>query len=145
MRYLGLGLFLLLGVTAFADDEIKLKNGDRLSGKITDLSGGKLTIETAETGTIKVDWAKIVSIKTDAPVKLKLSTKELLEGKVSPGAEGKLKIESAGAGAPVEVEMAKVSAINETPVAWHGKVTAAGRATDGNTHNSSFLVTAEAT
>ena len=51
-------------------------------------------------GAIHLDWAQIVSVKTDAPLKLKLTTGETLEGKVVPGAEGRLKVETAGAAAP---------------------------------------------
>jgi len=70
-------LFGMLAV-ASADDEVKLKNGDRLSGKVVGLAGGKLLMETAETGPVKLDWAQVVSIKTDAPLKLKLATGEWL-------------------------------------------------------------------
>ena len=136
-------LFGMLSQVA-ADDEVKLKNGDRLSGKVVGLAGGKLSMVTAETGPVKLDWTQIVSIKTDAPIKLKLATGEWLEGKVSPGAEGKIKVESAGTVAPVEVEYPKVMTINEPPVAWHGKVSAAAKATDGNTHTKSFLIAGEA-
>lgn len=136
-------LFSMLSV-ALADDEIKLKNGDRITGKVTGLAGGKLVIETPHSGPLKVDWTQVVSIKTDAPLKLKLATGEWLEGKVSPGAEGKIKVESAGAAAPVEVEYPKVASINEPPASWHGKITGAAKATDGNTHNRSFLITLDA-
>ena len=138
-------VFLAMMSVAFADDEVKLKNGDRLTGKVTGLAGGKLTIETPHAGPVKVDWAQVVSLKTDAPIKLKLATGEWLEGKVAPGGEGKVKVESAGAAAPVEVEFPKVASINEPPAAWHGKLTAAGKATDGNTHNRSFLIAGTAT
>lgn len=145
MRMLGLGLVLLLSAVALADDEVKLKNGDRLSGKVTGMAGGKLTIETKETGPIAVDWTQIVSVKTDAPIKVKLATGELLEGKISPGAEGRLKVETAGASAPVEVDFTKVKAFNEPPTQWHGKLSASAKSTDGNTHNESFLVALRAT
>jgi len=145
MRRIGLGLFLLMGVLAFADDEVKLKNGDRLTGKITGMAGGKLVLETGHSGPLKIDWAQIVSIKSDGPLKFKLKTGELLEGKVAPGAEGRLKIETVGVATPVEVDLPKVAAINEPPTQWHGKVSAAAKETDGNTHTKSFLISAEAT
>lgn len=145
MKMLGLGLFLLMGVVALADDEVKLKNGDRLSGKVTGLAGGKLTIETPETGPVSVDWAQVVSIKTEAPIKVKLATGEMLEGKIVPGAEGKIKVETQGAAAPVEIEYGKVKAFNEPPVQWHGKISASAKSTDGNTHNESFLIAGRAT
>ncbi|HLY08053.1 MAG TPA: DUF481 domain-containing protein [Planctomycetota bacterium] len=145
MRILVSVLLAAMVSAAAAEDEVKLKNGDRLTGKVTGLDGGKLTIETPETGVIKVDWSQIVSLKTEAPIKLKLATGETLEGKVSPGAEGRLKVESSGTAAPVEVDYPKVARINEPPTAWHGKLTAAGKATDGNTHNESFLIAGEGT
>lgn len=145
MRPLALCLFLAMVCVAAAEDEVKLKNGDRLTGKVTGLAGGKLTIETPETGPIKVDWAQIVSVKTDAPIKVKLVTGETLEGKIVPGADGRLKVETQGAAAPVEVELGKVKFFNEPPTMWHGKVSAAAKATDGNTHNESFLIAGAAT
>lgn len=138
-------LVLAMATAAAADDEVKLKNGDRLTGKVTGLEAGKLSIETPEAGVIKVDWAQIASLKTDHPIKVTLATGELLEGKVVPGENGRLKIETQGAAAPVEVELPKIKAINEPPVSWHGKISAAGKATDGNTHNESFLIAGEAT
>jgi putative salt-induced outer membrane protein YdiY len=130
---------------ALADDEVKLKNGDRLTGKITGMAGGKLTIDTSHSGKVIVDWVQVVAVKTDEPIKLKLATGEWLEGKVSAGAEGKIKVDSAGAAAPVEVEYPKIKSINEAPAAWHGKLSAAAKAADGNTNSASFLISGEAT
>ena len=83
-----LALFLLLGSAAFADDEVKLKNGDRITGKISGLAGGKLVVETTAEGKVSIDWTQVVSVKTDEPLRLKLLNGDLVEGKVSPGAEG---------------------------------------------------------
>jgi putative salt-induced outer membrane protein YdiY len=135
-------LFLLAAIGA-AEDEVKLKNGDRLTGKVTSLAGGKLILETAHSGPLKIDWSQVVSVKTDNPVKVRLATKEELEGKLSPGADGRLKIETQGAAAPVEVDPAKVTHFNKPPTQWHGSVTASGKATDGNTHVRSFLIAGE--
>jgi len=137
-------VFLLSAVVA-ADDEVKLKNGDRLTGKVTSLAGGKLVLETTHSGPLKIDWAQVVSVKTDNPVKVRLATNEILEGKLSPGAEGRLKVETQGAAAPVEVDLAKITHFNQPPTQWHGSLTAAGKATDGNTHVRSFLIAGEGT
>jgi hypothetical protein len=145
MRALRMTVLFFAAAVAFADDEVKLKNGDRLSGSIKSLAGGKLVIETPETGPIKVDWSQVVSVKTDTPVKVKLITGDVLEGKIVPGAEGKLKIESPGTTAPVEVELAKITHFNQPPVQWHGNLTASGRIADGNTDVRSFLVSGEGT
>lgn len=145
MRHLASILLLVMIGTAAAEDEVKLKNGDRLSGKITGLGGGKLTIVTPEAGPVKLDWAQVVSVKTDEPVKVKMTTGEMVEGKIVPGADGRLKVETQGAAAAVEIDLAKVKAFNEPPAAWHGKLSAAARTTDGNTKETSVLVSGAAT
>src|SRR5436190_20956715 len=145
MRILTVVTLFFATAIAFADDEVKLKNGDRLSGTVKSLTGGKLIIETPHAGPIKVDWTQVVSVKTDNPVKVKLVTGDLLEGKIVPGGEGKLKVESGGTVAPVEVEMVKITHFNQPPVQWHGSLTASAKATDGNTHVRSFLVAGEGT
>jgi hypothetical protein len=145
MRTLTAAILLALVGAAGADDEVKLKNGDRLTGKVTSLAGGKLILETTHSGPLKIDWTQVVSVKTDAPIKVKLATGEMLEGKVSPGAEGRLKVETTGPAAPVEVELAKVKYFNEAPPQWHGNLTASGKITEGNTRTKAFLIAAEGT
>lgn len=136
-------VILLLSTAAFADDTVVLKNGDKLSGKIVGMGGGKLTIETAHSGKVTVDWAQVASIKSDGKVKVRLSTGEMLEGTLDAGEAGRLKIATEGPSAPVEVELGKVTHFNEPPVAWHGGIDLAARATDGNTHTKSFLLSAQ--
>jgi len=122
---------------------VMLKNGDRLTGKIVDLAGGKLRLDTGHSGVVAIDWAQVAAVKTDAKIKVKLATGEVLEGKLGPGQEGKLKIESDGVG-PTEVPTDRVKWFNEPPVAWHGSIDLAARTSDGNTHTTSMLLAAEA-
>lgn len=135
-----LWVLLLMAGSVLADDEVKLKNGDRLSGKVLSLSGGKLELETAHAGKLLLDWAQVVSVKTDGKVKVRMATGETFEGKLSAGAGTHLKVESEGAAAPVEVDPAKVTHFNQPPVQWHGTVNLSARATDGNTHTKSGLL-----
>ncbi len=131
---------LIMAGTALADDEVKLKNGDRLSGKVLSLSGGKLELETPHAGKLLLDWGQVVSVKTDGKVKVRVATGETFEGKLSAGAESRLKIETEGAAAPIEVDPAKVTHFNQPPTKWHGSVNLSARATDGNTHTQSGLL-----
>ena len=44
-----------IGIAASARaDEVVLKNGDRLSGKVVTLADGSLTLETQFSGTVKI-------------------------------------------------------------------------------------------
>ena len=144
MRKAILGILLLAAPVA-ADDEVKLKNGDRITGTVTGMGNGKLEVTTAHSGKLQIDWAQVVSVKTDAKIKVKVVTGEVFEGKLAPGQEGRLKVETEGAVAPIEVELAKVKYFNEPPISWHGNINVGGRATDGNTHTASFLASAELT
>jgi uncharacterized protein DUF481 len=132
----------LVAVEARAD-EVVMKNGDKITGKVVDLAGGKLKVETAHSGVVVLEWSQVATIKTDAPVKVKLASGETVEGKIGAGQDGKILIESAGAG-PLQLAPDGIKSFNEPPVAWHGAVDLAARTSDGNTHSSSMLLAFEA-
>ena len=46
-------------------DTVWLKNGDRLTGKISVLDGGKLLIETEYGGSIPVKWKQVATLESD--------------------------------------------------------------------------------
>jgi len=54
-------------------DTVNFKNGDKLTGEILKLQGGKLTFKTAAMGTIKINTTDIASLtaETDMSVKVK--------------------------------------------------------------------------
>jgi putative salt-induced outer membrane protein YdiY len=141
MRSICLAVLMLGGAVAVGD-EIKLKNGDRVTGTVTGLAGGKLAVDTPHSGAIKIDWAQVASLTTEGKHKVRLVTGETIEGKLS-GQDGKLKVASEGAAAPVEVDWAKVAFLNKPPTTWHGSVGLSARSTDGNTHTGSALATAD--
>jgi len=143
MRVATIVAVVFLAAGAARADEITLKNGDRLTGKVVDLVGGKLRVDTGHSGIVAVDWGQVASVKTDGKIKVKLATGEVVEGALAPGQDGKLKIDSGGAG-PLEITPDRVKAFNEPPVSWHGSVDVAARTTDGNTHTSSMLIAADA-
>lgn len=124
-------------------DEVTLKNGDKISGKLVGVRGGKLQIETTHSGVVTIDWGQVAGVKTDAKARILLTTQETVEGVISPGENGMLKVQSEGAAQPVIVDPAKVKSLNEPPAQWHGMVDFAARATDGNTHNKGVVAQAE--
>ena len=64
-----------IALPSFADT-VWLKNGDRLTGKISVLDGGKLLIETEYGGSIPLKWSKIATLESDQ--KLLIKQKALL-------------------------------------------------------------------
>jgi putative salt-induced outer membrane protein YdiY len=126
-------------------DEVVLENGDRLSGKIVRLVGGKLAIKTSYSAKlIEIDASKVKSIKTDAPVEMHLAGGEVIRGKLNTGEGGVITAERSAGRGPVAVDWTKVEAVNPSKRIWHGSVTVAASDQGGNTERASATVAAEA-
>src|SRR5262245_42292767 len=64
-------------------DQITLKNGDRVTGKIVKTDGGKLVIKTQLLGDVSVDLAVVTSITTDEPLYVTLADGRTVTGLVT--------------------------------------------------------------
>ncbi len=53
-------------------DEVKLENGSRIKGKVVRLEDGLLFFEIKYAGEAKIDWNKVIYLKTDDPVRVVL-------------------------------------------------------------------------
>jgi putative salt-induced outer membrane protein YdiY len=67
---------LLLLPTAALADSITLKNGDHLTGTVTQLAGGKLTVHTDYAGDVTIAFDQVTAVKTDKPIVLAQETKK---------------------------------------------------------------------
>lgn len=65
---------LLLPAAAHADT-VTLKNGDHITGAVSQLAGGKLTIHTDYADDLNIDFSKVTAVKIDKPVVLSIETK----------------------------------------------------------------------
>lgn len=92
-------ILLALGVEVLAD-QITLKNGDRLTGKIVKAEGGKLFIKTDLLGEVAVDLAAVTAITTDQPLYVTLADGRTLSGELSTSGD-KAELRTAGASAVV--------------------------------------------
>jgi putative salt-induced outer membrane protein YdiY len=54
-------------------DQVALKNGDRVTGRITKIVDAKLTIKTEKMGTIEIPWNEIESVTVEDPLNLTLN------------------------------------------------------------------------
>ena len=59
-------------------DQVTLKNGDRISGKITQSDEKSLLIKTEYAGDVKIDRASIVSVTSDGPLNVQLADKTVV-------------------------------------------------------------------
>lgn len=72
-------LLVFISVPAMAD-QLVLKNGDRLTGKIVKSDGGKLVIKTDLIGDVSVDLAAVTNISTDQPLYVTLADGRTVSG-----------------------------------------------------------------
>lgn len=136
--------FLLLALP-LAADEVTLKNGDRLTGTVVDLAGGKLQIKTEHAGTVKVAWDQVVTLRTEKAVRVKLKDGTERAGTITREEGGPMRIQEEHVPDPFEVMPGDVTHFNEPPVQWHGNLSLAGKQTDGNTHTGAAIATGELT
>ncbi len=137
-------VLLLIGAGQVFADEILLENGDRLTGTVLKLEGGKLTLKTDYAGEIQIPVEKIRKLVTDNPVEVHLETGEVIKGKVQITEEGKLEVEPSPDRTAATVEWNKVASINPPPVKWHGSINLGGSLQTGNTTRNSATVAASA-
>lgn len=79
-------LALLLVGSAFAD-EVKLKNGDRLTGVITKSDGKTLTIKSEFAGVVNIAWDAVDQITSSQPLYLNLEDGQTVVGEVKGGVD----------------------------------------------------------
>ena len=121
-------------------DEIRLKNGDRLTGKIAEASGGKLKITTAAEGDITVDLKEVQTFSTDEPVEVRLKDGTIIREAVRPS-------DTAGAigvGAGADQPLSEVKSIKTKRDQWTGALVVGGLLTRGNSDTESLNVSVEA-
>ena len=114
-------------------DEIHLKNGDRISGKIQHLVDGKLTIKADVAGTVTVNLSDIQTFRSDEPIQVNLKDKTGFKQKVSTAEPGKFTIEGSETTKAQEFEVADIASINPPPKKWTGDISVGITSTHGNT------------
>ena len=89
-KFLGLILAAAAAAPAVAD-EVDFKNGDKLTGKIENMEGGKLTIVSTVAGKVTVDMKNVSTFSSAAPLALKLKDGSTIRGKVAAAPRDRLR------------------------------------------------------
>ena len=117
-------------------DEVVLKNGDKLTGTISGVADGKLTIHTVEAGDVQVDMSQVSTFSTDAPVKLELTDGTTTMTKVGADNAGEVDIGNSLLGNQ-KVSVGNIDSINALPPQWTGDIKFGGLLLRGNTFSDS--------
>ncbi len=128
-------LILALWAAPAAAGVVRLKNGDRISGTIVKMTGGKLIVKTGYAGELSIAWEQVAGIESKAPLTVDLGRGQKLSGAAAPAGKGRVRLGS-GPAAPV-VELASVAAINpkdKTRLRVKGQINLGADTWSGNTN-----------
>lgn len=92
IKSLGLILALLGAGAASHADVVETKNGSRLTGTVTKVDGGGITLVTDYAGTITIKQSEVAKFETEKPLFIRLTGGTTMEGTVSASADGKLTV-----------------------------------------------------
>jgi len=107
---------MLLAVTSLAADELLMKDGSRLIGKIGNQTDGTLEFETTYAGTIKVKFDQISELHADEPVKLMFKNDELQEATSITRTESAILVTTETGDTPESLDRDSIAYIN--PESW---------------------------
>lgn len=124
-------LFLSIGAVTARADEIRLKNGDRLTGEIIRMEKDRLTVKLPYADEkVRIDWLKVECISSERDLTVELSDYEVLVGPVTC-ADGSIRVLSSKAGTTKPISLSELRTMN--PATYRGFLTAGGSVATGNT------------
>jgi putative salt-induced outer membrane protein YdiY len=126
------------GVSA---DEIVLKNGDRITGKVKQLVDGKLILESELAGTLTIDASNVQTFGSDAPIEVHLNDGTVLQERVLKSKSGQFSVAGEKTLKAQEFDVASIASINppaKPEVKWSGDISLGVTSTHGNTRTESM-------
>ncbi len=133
-----------LTITAASGDEVLFKSGDRLTGTVKTVEGGKMTFDSKVAGSLSLNMADIKTFSTDEPIEIALTDGTVVQQKVTAANEGQIAIQPGGAAQPQTLDLANVVKVNPEKPRWKGVVTAGATLVRGNTESATATIGAEA-
>jgi putative salt-induced outer membrane protein YdiY len=133
-RVLSLCFLLIVYRSPAAADELRLTNGDRLTGQVDSLAGGTLTFTTAY-GNVGVPWADVIALTVDQPVLVTIGTNPPVQGTIAAAGDGQARLEPGGT-----MPLAQITALSrpQPAVLMDGGANAGYNTTSGNTDVNSL-------
>jgi len=117
-------------------DEIVFKNGDKLTGKIEQLTEGKMVFKSDVAGTVTIELSKIRTFSSTEPVEVHLSDGTVFRRRIVQSQSERFAIAGDAALSAQEFALGSVASINPPakPAAkWSGSISAGLTSTHGNT------------
>jgi putative salt-induced outer membrane protein YdiY len=104
--------FGLLTFTSASADEVRMKNGDRITGKIVMMEKEKLVLDTEYAGEITLAWPQVASVSAEEPIRILLKDGTSFEGRTTVNEEGKIILKTAQREEPLVFGLADIKTLN---------------------------------
>ncbi len=138
-------IYFFLVVPAVAD-EVRLTNGDRLTGEILRMENGSLTLKTTYAGEVQLSWKDVACFTSEKDLTFRLKNNEVLMGRAICPRDGSIQIVGVKVRESAEIPLDELDAINPSPpppaITYDGSVAGGGSVTDGNTDDTVAYVSA---
>ncbi|HTW94280.1 MAG TPA: DUF481 domain-containing protein [Tepidisphaeraceae bacterium] len=131
-------IFLLVAIPLRAD-QIVLKNGDKLTGKIGQIIGGSMTFTSPVLGTLTIKLADIKSYSTTEPATVQLKSGNIFHSQIQQGTPTEIRTAN-----NLLTPIAEIKSVNPPPEVWTGSVVANGALYRGNTNSATVGISANA-
>ncbi|MEE9121921.1 MAG: DUF481 domain-containing protein [Syntrophobacteria bacterium] len=96
-------------------DEIRLKNGDCITGIVKKMEDKVLIFETSYAGEISIKWDEITAVTTDSPIEMVLHDNTSFLGSMEPATEGQIELQLVDETVErLAIDLSEVKAINPT-------------------------------
>jgi len=94
---LTLSLLITMSFPAFGQltDVIHLKNGDRVTGSVSEMTLGEMRVETLAMGFVNIKWADVSGFETTKTIQFELASGQRFFGTVASGADGETVVHTA--------------------------------------------------
>jgi putative salt-induced outer membrane protein YdiY len=121
-------------------DEVRFKNGDRLTGTVVSMAEGKLVFASVLAGKISLPMADLETFSTDGPVVIELDDGTRFEQAIQGGDPGSFRVRGGTDFDGQSFVLARTTRINPEPEVWHGAIAAGAQFQRGNsiTDNANF-------
>jgi len=133
------GLLLLALTNPASADEVRIKNGDRLTGEIVRMEKELLVFRTTYAEEkLRIPWKEVDCIVSDRSLPAEFMNHELIIGKISCPESGKVRIDSTILGQSNPVPLNQLHAVN--PSTYSGLFNLGGSLNSGNTDTKALNV-----
>lgn len=130
----------LLSASSMLGDVVLFKSGDKLTGTVKQVSGGKMAFDSKIAGELSLSMDDIQTFSTDEAITIEKPDGSRVETKAVASEAGTITLAASNTALP----LADIAEVNPEAPKWTGSVVAGANFSRGNTHSDTANIDADA-